>query len=92
MEIFDDLAHFPQNSRILKKISGDEFKSQGPEIWKSSPSYTYLSPCNVDKNIVGTDPRDVEAVKVVIAESSDKEVVNNKTENNDENVSLKVKK
>ena len=38
----------------------------------------------LNKNIVGMDPRDVEAVKVVIAESSDKEVV--------ENVSLKVKK
>ena len=39
------LADFRQNYRIFKKFSGVEFKSQGPEILESSPSYTYLSPC-----------------------------------------------
>ena len=38
-------AYFHQNYRIFKKFSRVEFKSQGPEILESSPSYMYLSPC-----------------------------------------------
>ena len=36
---------FQQISRIFKKFSGDQFKSQGPQILDSTPLYTYLSPC-----------------------------------------------